>query len=451
VNRVRRFVVALVVVVAAVVANAQSRTDDGIAAILRGDYQQAAAILQPLAADPRLGDPAAAFFMATLYDSGRGVSLDPMRACALYMQASLDDTSVYASTARLLWRRLWVSRGNDWFQECQLVANVGIDHHFQPETFSLGAGHAVEWTLSAATVTYEGRTTRTPYQTMMMRRGTTFLPIQHTELQTAGAPTPLHFFQLFWWEPSGGRWTLHARLFEVYRDELVPAALPSQLTTLTAPEPPALSASELQALSSLRMNAQGAVEFTTFSGAQAGRQIIETRAVKLAAAEKARARDAADARIDWKAALDLDRTPSMTYADAQGCGSIFLFAASADRGEVISFRADAGSLELTPQARRFDLAKERRAFSLQIHVYERPVRADLCSDARGPMPEDSAWQAVSGTVEIELSPRGVDPRASRLRHATVRILSAEFVGPAGKRIRLNRPVVLTAIVGGMAG
>jgi len=451
VNRVRRFIVALVIVVAAVVANAQSRTDDGISAILRGDYPRAAAILQPIAADPRLRDPAAAFFMATLYDSGRGVPLDPVRACALYQQAFEDFNSVYAQTAQMLQRRLWMARGNDWFQECQLVANIGIDHHFQPETFSLAAGHSVEWTLSAATVTYEGRTTRTPYQMMMMRRGTSFLPIQHTELQIAGAPTPLHFFQLLWWEPSGGRWTLRARLFEVYRDELVPAALPSQLTTLTAPEPPALSASDLQALSSLRVNSLGAVEFTTYAGEQPGRQIVETRAVKLAAAEKARARDLADARVDWNATLDVGRTPAMTYMDAQGCGNIFLFAASADRGEVISFRADAGSLELTPQARRFDLATERRAFSLQIHVYERPVRADLCSDARGPMPEESAWQAVSGTVEIELSPGGVDPQAQHLRRATARILNAEFVSPSGRKIRLSRPVVLTATVGRVFG
>ena len=67
------------------------------------------------------------------------------------------------------------------------------------------------------------------------------------------------------------------------------------------------------------------------------------------------------------------------------------------------------------------------------------------------MPQESAWQAVSGIVEIELSSRGVDPRSEHLRRATARILNAEFVSPAGKRIRLSRPVVLTAIVGGVAG
>jgi hypothetical protein len=450
VNRARRFLFALVVVVAADVPHAQTRTSDGVSAILRGDFQQAAAILQPIAEDWRQRDPAAAFFMATLYDSGRGVALDPMRACALYQQAFVDFSSVYAPTAQLLQRRLWMARGNDWFQECQLAANIGVNHHFQNETFTLGAGHSVEWTVAAATVTYDGRTNRAPFG-MMASRGTLFLPVQHAELRAAASSTPLHFFELFWWEPSGERWTLRARLFEVYRDELVSVVLTDSLTTATGAEPPSLTSSDLAALVSLRLSPEGAVELTTFAKGLADKRIIPSRAEKLAALEKERIRAAADARIDWNAALDVNRAPAMTYMEAQGCGGILLFASSEDRGEVISFRADAGSLELTPQARRFDLSKERRAFSLQIHVYERPVRADLCSDARGPMPEESAWQAVSGTVEIELSPRGVDPRSSRLRHATVRIMSAEFVGPSGRRIRLSRPVTLAATVGGVFG
>jgi hypothetical protein len=67
------------------------------------------------------------------------------------------------------------------------------------------------------------------------------------------------------------------------------------------------------------------------------------------------------------------------------------------------------------------------------------------------MPAESTWQAVSGLVEIELSPRAIDPLADQRRRATVRILGAEFAGPAGKRIRLTRPIVLTAIVGTWAG
>jgi hypothetical protein len=173
VTRVRCSCILLILGVTSLVTDAQSRTSDGVAAMLRGDYQQAAAILQPIVQDRQQRDPAAAFFMATLYDTGRGVPPDPMRACALYQQAFADDTSVYAPTAQLMWRRLWMAHGNEWLQECQLVANIGIDHRFQPETFTLGAAHSVEWTLAAATVTYENRTKRTQLG-MMLPRGSMF-------------------------------------------------------------------------------------------------------------------------------------------------------------------------------------------------------------------------------------------------------------------------------------
>jgi hypothetical protein len=442
------FCIAIIVTVAAVVADTQSRTSDGVSAILRGDSQQAAAILQPIAEDWRQRDPVAAFFMATLYDSGRGVPPDPMRACALYQQAFEDRNSVYAQTAQMLQRHLWLVHGNDWYQECQLVASIGVNHHFQNETFTLGAGHSVEWTVAAATVTYDGVAKRTPYA--IRARAIVFLPVQHTDLQAPGSGAPLHFFELFWWEPTADKWRLRWALYEVYRDELVAEGMFGDLTTVTAQEPPALTSSDLAGLVRLRLDPEGAVELTTLAKGRVEKQIIPTRAEKLATREKERILAAADARIDWNAALDVDRAPAMTYMHANGCGDIFLFASSEDRGEVVTLRADAGSLELTPQARRFDLAKERRALSLQIHVYERPTHPNLCTDVVMPMPLESIWQAVSGIVEIELSPRGaVDPRAQYLRRATVHVLNAEFVSPSGRRIRLNRPVTMTATVGGI--
>lgn len=439
-TRVRSFCVLIVFSLTSVVTNAQSLTSDGVSAMLRGDYQQAAAILLPIVEDPQQRDPAAAFFMATLYDTGRGVPVDQVRACALYQQATLDPNSVYADPAQLLSRRLWMAWGNDWFQECQLVANIGIDHRFQPATFTLGAGYKVEWTLTTATVTYQSQTKSTPLA-MMGTRGIMFLPLQYTELRSPASPEPLHFFELFSWVPSAAKWALAARLYEVYRDDVVIADVTDALATVTTAEPPSLTPSDLRTLLDLHVNAQGAVELTV-GGVRPGQRIIATRAEKLAAIEKERARAAADARVDWNAALDVNRVPSMTYMEAQGCAHIFLFAASEDRGEVITFRGDARSLQLSAQSRQFDLSKEQRAFSLQIHVYERPVRHDFCSDVGTTMPAESAWQAVSGIVDIELSSRG---------QATVRILGAEFVGPGGKRIRLNRPIVLTAIVGGVSG
>jgi hypothetical protein len=448
VSRAHAFLILLISGAIGAVGEAQSRTSDAVSAMLRGDYARAAEILEPIVQDWRQRDPAAAFFMATLYDTGRGGVQDPMRACALYQQAFSDEQSVYAPTAQLLQRRLWTARGNEWFAECQLVANIGIDHRFQPETFALGVGHSVDWTLSAATVAYDNRTKRVPLP-MAGARGTRFLPLYHTELRTPASADPLHFFEMFWWEPSAEKWTLHAHLFEVYRDEVVTVEADAVSTATTA-EPPSLTRAELQTLMSLHVNADGDVELAV-GGVPSHRRIITTRAEKLASLERERVRAAADARVNWNTTLDLDRAPAMTYTEARGCANIVLFASSADRGEVVTFQADARALALTtPQPRSFDLSKEP-AFSLQIHVYERPVHADPCSDVGGPTVAESTWRAVSGSVEIELSPRKVDPGEAHRRRATVRVLGAEFAGPAGKRIRLSRPIVLTAIVGDVTG
>ena len=53
-------------------AAAQSTTEEGIRAVLRGDYQAAARILKPLADDAARPDPVAQFFLAVLYHTGLG-------------------------------------------------------------------------------------------------------------------------------------------------------------------------------------------------------------------------------------------------------------------------------------------------------------------------------------------------------------------------------------------
>jgi hypothetical protein len=67
----------------------QARTADGIAAMFAGDYAAAARILQPLAEDPSDFDPLAAFFLATLYHSGKGAAHDEFHACGLYLKAAV--------------------------------------------------------------------------------------------------------------------------------------------------------------------------------------------------------------------------------------------------------------------------------------------------------------------------------------------------------------------------
>ena len=57
--------------------SAQTGTADGIVALARGDYQRAVEILKPIAEDWRGDDTAAQFFMAGLYEAGRGVTGGP--------------------------------------------------------------------------------------------------------------------------------------------------------------------------------------------------------------------------------------------------------------------------------------------------------------------------------------------------------------------------------------
>ena len=68
-------------------AAAQSTTEDGLRAVLRGDYQAAASILKPLA-DAARPDPVAQFFLAVLYHSGQGVRRDQLLACGLFASAA---------------------------------------------------------------------------------------------------------------------------------------------------------------------------------------------------------------------------------------------------------------------------------------------------------------------------------------------------------------------------
>src|SRR5215208_3451715 len=67
---------------------AQTSTADGVQAIVRRDYAAAVQILRPLAEADRDADPLAQFFMAMLYDSGRGVPRNQTRACGLYLNAA---------------------------------------------------------------------------------------------------------------------------------------------------------------------------------------------------------------------------------------------------------------------------------------------------------------------------------------------------------------------------
>ena len=154
----RLFLTAAIITTIVGGVSAQTGTADGVVALARGDYQRAVEILRPIAEDWRSDDTAAQFFMAGLYETGRGVPADPLRACALYQRASSKHDHPFGQEALHLFIASSSRGGREFDQECQLLANIGFDHGFEPVTFDLGPGHSVEWTLTAATVTYQGRT-----------------------------------------------------------------------------------------------------------------------------------------------------------------------------------------------------------------------------------------------------------------------------------------------------
>jgi hypothetical protein len=181
---------------------ADAATVEALAAILRGDFPRAAELLKPLVEDWSADvGPAAAFFLATLYENGLGVPHDPTRACALYARSEAG-----AGPLALLGRQLAQARmselGTELSAECVLLANVGINHGFAPARFMLEADNWVAIDLDTknhnvvATVSYQGKQKSVPLPTQVST-GATFLPIEHTMLEPGGpSPSRRHFIEV---------------------------------------------------------------------------------------------------------------------------------------------------------------------------------------------------------------------------------------------------------------
>ena len=320
----RRLFVTTVLIAAAVgTVSAQTGTADGVAALLRGNYQRAVEILKPIAEDWQIEDPAAQFFMAGIYDSGDGVPVDPLRACALYMRATNNYENPFGREASFLFGRS-ISRGQEFNDECQTLANIGFENGFEPRTFDLGLGHFVEWQLSAATVTYDGRTKRRQMP-LPVSRGERFLPLQLTQLETG--PTRAltrHFIEVFVWLPSGkaGPWKLQWQVFEVVRDEIITVEVSDSLTSADGDAPPPPESFDPREYALIRVNDDGDAELAVLKGPRHMTRRIETDAERREARETAAARDAELRAVDWKARREVSRQPTMNYSGAEGCGNI---------------------------------------------------------------------------------------------------------------------------------
>jgi hypothetical protein len=453
----RRLLLASVLVaVSASASFGQTRTADGVTALARGDYPRAVEILKPIAEDWRTQDGAAQFFMAGLYESGRAVPVDPLRACALYLRATGAFDTPFAELALTLVGG-FRQRGQEFDEHCQLLAGIGFDHGFEPRTFDLGNGHFVEWTLTAITVTHDGRTRRHPMP--IASPGARFLPLSHTELATGRARSDRrHFIEAFVWRPAGtsGPWSLDWVVFEVVRDEIVRIDIARPLAIAEGDEPPPRQGFDVRNYAVLRVDDEGHAEWAVLKGPEQRSQRIESEAERREIREEAAARDVALKRVDWDRRYDLDRPPSMAYTDADGCGYADLYGWTADRAEVLVVRAAAEELGLSVHAATFDLAREPLNISVQAYVYAEPQhRFDFCSDVIIPRPPDSVgpatWRAVGGTITMQLSPPGVRSDSPHLRRATVTLRNIVLRNGAGQTLSVPGPVTLSAIVGSMLG
>ncbi len=445
----RVFCGVILIAMSAGTARAQT-TADGVAAFRDGDYQRAAEILRPIAERfPVLDDGTAQFVMAQMYETGRGVLVDPVRACALYLRASLDATSPSNEERIEIGQRFRASLSAQQNDECIFFASFGFHGGLDRTTFDLEPGLWVTLDAREAIVTSAGAQKRVQLPTLS---GVRFLPPQHIELIAGGSrPERRHFIELGAWRPDdhGNKWTLWSQLFEVIRTDWIPLAIIDELSTVSAPDPP-LDV-DIHEFVRVRVGDAGDAELLVLKGPNARSEHIESESERRARVESVRARDDALRRVDWTAVRDTRRTPTLTYAHSAGCAYVFLYGWSADRLEAVSVRADKALLQLSDNPQTFDLAAPRIGLEVTLHVFERPAHSwPFCTDAfeANPAPRE-LWRPVAGRITIEVF---TESRGSEgLMRVTVRIIDAEFVRDDGVRVKQTGPIVLTGTVGWMFG
>jgi hypothetical protein len=248
---------------------AQSTTEDGIRAVLRGDYQVAARILRPLADDSVKPDPVAQFFLATLYEKGQGVRLNITRACGLFLQ-SASSRHAFSEQAAALANEIREQLGvGVWACDGAATWQGG-----PPQSFVIGADHRVMFADTSVTVIQGDLETN---GLVVKPAGARYLPIRYTPL-TVMKPSAMrrHFFESFYWTPdvvaNPSSWTLHWELSEAMGDNFAVVATEQNIDSVSSEKPP--ESREATDRVRLGVNAAGEAEFTIRSTASPRTEVI---------------------------------------------------------------------------------------------------------------------------------------------------------------------------------
>lgn len=433
----------------------EATTAEAIAAIARGDYTRGAELLKPLL-DPwaREFSQAAAFQLGQLYEKGAGVPRDPLRACALYGRASAGPAPVLAQTALELSFVQSEILGPSGVVDCWNAVNLGPDHGFAPATFTLGIDHWVTIELSSKTSTnvlanifYRGQEKNVELN-VSMGLATIFLPLQYTTLEMGAGTFPRHFIEAAAWVGgSQGKWSLNWSLTEIAEGDAMEAGS-GELDVFEGLSPRDVVVN-LRDFVTLRVNEFGKAEYAIVKGPNPVEAGIPDRREREEVASELARRAAAEKATDWKLRRDPGRAPSFRVVDAEGCGNVQLFAWTSDRTEAVVAFIDRELFELSASPRTIDLATARDGVRVFADVADRPRQSSYCSDvfAEGLGYRQETWQAVGGTLTIQVSPPGIRSQYPRQYRATIQIDNAVFRNTTGTVVRAPGPIRLDAIAG----
>lgn len=255
-------------------AQAQASVDDGVRAMLRGDYRTAATVFRPLSEGPD-ADPAAQFLLAVLHLSGQGGASGQGNACSLFTRVATS-THLLAQPAMEIADAMREEMGPGGMLLCRSDPSARPI----PASFTLGPGHRVDILDSSIVVTYNGIEKRTAND---LPPGWIPLPTRYTPVDVM-RPTPgrRHFLHTnAWWrDPLNGPsvWRLGWMVSEVVGADLLLVTGDPSVMTSTDEKPPA--GVDLDRLFRLFVNTAGDIEWNVGTGDAVRRGIIAPREPK---------------------------------------------------------------------------------------------------------------------------------------------------------------------------